>query len=37
MIYTHVLDRGGQGVRSPLDSLTSGGTSHPLGAGSEKG
>ncbi len=25
MIYTHVLQRGGQGVRSPLDSLTEGG------------
>ncbi len=21
MIYTHVLDKGGQGVRSPMDSL----------------
>ena len=37
MIYTHVLQRGGHGVRSPLDSLTSGGTSHPLGTSSEKG
>ncbi len=37
MIYTQVLNRGGQGMRSPLDSLTWGGTLRPLGAGSEKG
>jgi integron integrase len=31
MIYTHVLQRGGQGVRSPLDSLTSSGSaSRPI-------
>jgi site-specific recombinase XerD len=29
MIYTHVLQRGGQGVRSPLDSLTAGSASRP--------
>ena len=35
MIYTHVLQRGGQGVRSPLDSLTAG-SDRPLGKWSEK-
>lgn len=29
MIYTHVLNRGGRGVQSPLDRLTS--IAHPLG------
>jgi integron integrase len=36
MIYTHVLQRGGQGVRSPLDSLTSDRASPALGRRSEK-
>jgi integron integrase len=31
MIYTHVLNRGGRGVRSPLDSLEGGDTDRPLG------
>lgn len=35
MIYTHVLQRGAQGVRSPLDALTSA-AFPPLGTGSEK-
>jgi integron integrase len=36
MIYTHVLQRGAQGVRSPLDSLTSASPGPPLVSGSEK-
>ena len=30
MVYTHVLNRGGRGVRSPADILDSGGTGFPL-------
>ena len=35
MIYTHVLNRGGRGVRSPLDGL--GGVESVVGGGTEAG
>jgi hypothetical protein len=33
MIYTHVLNRGGLGVRSPLDQLGGGGRGYGDGTG----